>query len=349
MRLSHAPTLFCISVLSFTVPPSQARSPVRLRHKRQDQGSLSFSDALASVTSDVLSPSIDTTLVPSTLTIPTALPFASSTTSVAFPTPTESSVGPSSATATSTSPQSVPAFTPQVSSQSATSSATSTTTYSSTTYVHLSITGPMAPGDSSGVTVTVSTTVPSSSSSANRAVVIQVPNSFFSNTGAVAGTFTVAGLFGLAGVIGVGMLIAKRRQPHVQSRHTMEDDPTSTEMGHYGDPMAISAPPAAYYPDYGYDATHDPHIQADYYAQHPYAAQGYGPSHAENLPNPHDFVAVDLSHPHTNTGDIPSVSQLSNHQTSQLAPVGSPTDPRRSVDSFYTGIVDTHGPPGEAL
>ncbi|KAI6163099.1 hypothetical protein EDD17DRAFT_1571165 [Pisolithus thermaeus] len=383
MRLSHAPTLFCISVLSFTVPPSQARSPVRLRHKRQDQGSLSFSDALASVTSDVLSPSIDTTLVPSTLTIPTALPFASSTTSVAFPTPTESSVGPSSATATSTSPQSVPAFTSQVSSQSATSSATSTTTYLSTTTAQ-SATSPtststgLAPvatqqpaysgsdgsGGSSGVTVTVSTTVPSSSSSGTG----QSSSGFFSNTGAVAGTFTVAGLFGLAGVIGVGMLIAKRRrarsydddieffdkhdvepEPHVQSRHTMEDDPTSTEMGHYGDPMAISAPPAAYYPDYGYDATHDPHIQAGYYAQHPYAAQGYGPSHAENLPNPHDFVAVDLSHPHTNTGDIPSVSQLSNHQTSQLAPVGSPTDPRRSVDSFYTGIVDTHGPPGEAL
>lgn len=138
-------------------------------------------------------------------------------------------------------------------------------------------------------------------------------------------------------------------EPHVQSRHTMEDDPTSTEMGHYGDPMTSSTPPATYYPNYGYDATHAPHIQADYYDQHPYAAQEYGLSHPENqgnLPNPHDFVTVDLNQTHTNTGDIPSVSQPSNQQT---GPVGSPTDPRRSFDSFYAGITDTPGVPGEAL
>lgn len=129
----------------------------------------------------------------------------------------------------------------------------------------------------------------------------------------------------------------------------MEDDPTSTEMGHYGDPMAISAPPAAYYPHFGYDAAHDPRIQAGYYDQHPYASQGYGPSRAENMPDPHGFVGVDLTRPHTNTGDIPSASQLPIHQASQMAPVGSPPDLRRSVDSFYTGIVDNHGPPGEAL
>ncbi|KAI6034426.1 hypothetical protein BKA83DRAFT_4624066 [Pisolithus microcarpus] len=272
------------------------------------------------VTSGLLSPSIDSTFVPSYL----------------------HHVGPSSAPATSTS-QSVPTFTSQPSSQDcnvvcnlyynilvyhpspATSPTSTSTSLEPVVTQQPTYSGSNGSGDSAGVTVTVSTTAPSSSSSGSG----QSSSSFFSNTGAVAGTFTVAGIFGLAAVIGVGMLIAKRRrtrsydddieffdkqhfepEPHVQSRHTMEDDPTSTEMGHYGDPMAISAPPAAYYPHYGYDAAHDPRIQAGYYDQHPYASQGYGPSRAENMPDPHGFVGVDLTRPHTNTGDIPSASQL---------------------------------------
>ncbi|KAI6035082.1 hypothetical protein F5J12DRAFT_790927 [Pisolithus orientalis] len=383
MRPSRAPTFLCISLLSFTVAISQARnaypSPARLRHKRLDS-SLTLSDLLGSLTSI----SIDTSVVLPTSVASIPLPSVTPQTSMlSLPTSIQSSI-PLATPTTSTS-QPVAALTSQSPNQVATSSAASTTTSSSTTAAQsatssTSTSAHLAPvatqstysgsggsGDSSGVTVTLTTPAPSSSSSASG----QSSSGFFSNTGAVAGTFTVAGLFGLAGVIGVGMFIAKRRrsrqddddieffdkhhvesEPQFQSRHTIEDDPTPTEMGHYGDPMAVSAPPATYYPDYGYDATRTPHIQASYYGQHAYAAQGYGFSHPQdlgNLPNPHDFVGVDLGQPHPYSGDIQNVSQPSNQQTSQMVPVDSPADPRLSVDSFYTGIVDTPGPPGEAL
>ncbi|KAH7931188.1 hypothetical protein BV22DRAFT_1027424 [Leucogyrophana mollusca] len=98
-------------------------------------------------------------------------------------------------------------------------------------------------------------------------------SSFFSNKGAVAGTFTVVGLVGVAGIIGAGMLIARRRS---SSRGGYEDDmeylekergpdmhvPRShspdggfTDMDHSGlghSSSDLQRPPEAHlYPDHG--------------------------------------------------------------------------------------------------
>ncbi|KAL4076154.1 hypothetical protein J3A83DRAFT_2141846 [Scleroderma citrinum] len=218
-------------------------------------------------------------------------------------------------------------------------------------------------GGSSGASPSVA---PSSSSTAST----DSSSGFFSNTGAVAGTFTIVGLVGVAGVIGLGMIIAKRRranqfdddieflekthfepEPPQQSHHSIEDEPTPTEMGHYGEPMAVAPPPAAYYPNYGYGTAYASHAQA-YYDQHIYPPEHYTiayPLAHQEMPNPYGLAEVDLGQTH-HEGNVldatqPSIRPSTPHPVADCLAV----DNRNSVDSFYTGIIDSTETPGEAL
>ena len=193
--------------------------------------------------------------------------------------------------------------------------------------------------------------------------------SFFSDTGAVAGTFTIVGLVGVAGVIGLGMFIVKRRRarqfdddieflekthfppgtPH-QPNYSVEDEPTSTEMGHYGDPMVIASPPVAYYPNYGYGTSYAPDAQA-YYDQGVYPpahpATAYTPGDQE-MPNPHVIAEIDLgqTRPEGNNRSAaqPSVRPSTPHPVADFFAV----DDRLSIDSFYTGMGSSTETPGGA-
>jgi len=194
--------------------------------------------------------------------------------------------------------------------------------------------------------------------------------SFFSDTGAVAGTFTVIGLVGVAGVIGLGMFIAKRRhasqfdddieflektqfapEPPQQPNYSVEDEPTLTEMGHYGEPMAVAPPPAAYYPNYGYGTSYVPDAQA-YYNQGVYppahSAAAYTLGYQE-MPNPHRIAEVDLGPTPPEGNDLsaaqPSVRPSTPHPVADFLVM----DDRLSIDSFYTGMGSSTETPGGAL
>ncbi|KIJ70141.1 hypothetical protein HYDPIDRAFT_23281 [Hydnomerulius pinastri MD-312] len=178
-------------------------------------------------------------------------------------------------------------------------------------------------GDSGAGSFTSVSTGPSPTST-------QSSSGFFSNTGAVAGTFTAVGLLGVAGVIGVGMLIARRRrsggyeddmeyldkttnepvEPPMRQMGAQSppiEDDSMTDMGHYGGaPLALTSPPAAYYPDYNYSASQAQGYPASstqgYSGMQGYAAsgaqgystntQGYAVSGAEayNVPTTHGYA-----------------------------------------------------------
>ena len=193
--------------------------------------------------------------------------------------------------------------------------------------------------------------------------------SFFSNTGAVAGTFTVVGLVGVAGLVGAGMLIIRRRRasqfddieffektyfapdPPQQPSHSVEDEPTPTEMEHYGEPMAVAPPPAVYYyPNHGYGTAYAPDAQA-YYHQgvHPYAhyTTPYPVGHQE-MSNPPAHMEIPLDHTRPEGNDQRAVQPSARPSTPHPVADLLATDERFSVDSFYTGVGSSTETPGTA-
>ncbi|KAG6337229.1 hypothetical protein ID866_1859 [Astraeus odoratus] len=387
LAIRRRPTLLYLFILTFVVANAQTFDShgqrFRLKHKRQGP-SISSSDVVGPSTSTSLD---DGSSVNSTPAAALATSAFDPTSSVS-PTPVSSAVpSPSSSSSTldfsstPVTPTSSPASTPSAaaSTQAATQPTTSATSHvtstsgTNTAAQQVSVTsastsfaavatvpstnsGSTGSGDSSGTTP--STSVSSSSSPDSS-------SGFFSNTGAVAGTFTIVGLVGLAGVIGVGMLIARRRresrfedsvefleksyitqEPPSQPNHSIDHESTPTEMDHYGEPMAVTTPPAAYFSDHGHGAAYASQAQA-YYDHQTYTPEQYGiayPPAQEGLPNPHDY-----GQQYSNGGGQ-SALQSPDSQVPHLASADFlHVDRHLSIDSFYTGIVENTGPPGEAL
>ena len=198
---------------------------------------------------------------------------------------------------------------------------------------------------------------------------------FFSNTGAVAGTFTIAGLFGVAGIIGVGMMIARRRvsrsydddmeylekklDPAVE--HSQDQDfvvgdiEDLSDLSHVSNTMEVTVPPAAHlhpqYDVYGQTTNgSDGHEGQDYYPQGAYPPQVYGIAY----PSRESYAAADpyggidessgMPNPFDNVAtELPAASQHSNQQLRTPSPPLT-TYLHRSIDSFYgSSATASHG------
>lgn len=220
-------------------------------------------------------------------------------------------------------------------------------------------------------------------------LVLEPHSSFFTNTGAVAGTFTVVGLVSIAGVIAVALLIIRRRHsrsyeedmeyldksPNRSSDLPMNqvisaDDGFTSEHGHYTASPMVASPPTVYYPDNAY-ALHpqafspDPSgshgyptgYTQDYAAQHIYSPDdyhiGYPPStpHIEsNMPNPHGFSDVELASTPVPPAQAAPPDVLRPSVKSAQSTPKQWENTRFSVDSFYAGIAtDYRSPTGRAL
>jgi hypothetical protein len=202
---------------------------------------------------------------------------------------------------------------------------------------------------------------------------------FFSNTGAVAGTFTVAGLCGVAGIIGVGMLIARRRssRPHEDDMEYLEKNPEpplqfpqssnfvvgdieeSSDLSHASHSMEVTVPPAAhFYPQDDVYIVHgqttsgsDGYENQGYYPHEAYIPQEYGIAY----PPRDSFAAEDayggmaevhegMPNPFDDAAtELPAASQHSNQQLRTITPPLT-AYLHRSVDSFYgSSGAGSHG------
>jgi hypothetical protein len=205
---------------------------------------------------------------------------------------------------------------------------------------------------------------------------------FFSNTGAVAGTFTVAGLLGVAGIIGAGMMIARRRisrsyeddmeylekkpepslEPSQSQNFVVGDAEESSDIDHFGNSMEVTVPPAAhFYPQqdlyHGQAAnSSDGYENHGYYPQEVYAPHEYGiayppmePSAAEDPYGGIDETYGGMPNPFDDAASgLPAALRPSVQRSRTLIPppaVFHSPDLHHSIDSFYgssTGASNGH-------
>ncbi|KAF9247385.1 hypothetical protein BU15DRAFT_58209 [Melanogaster broomeanus] len=198
-------------------------------------------------------------------------PSSSSTLSTPSPSPTSTPTRTPPTTGISAESASNTPLTTATPTTSSTTSTSNWTVASTPSSPSVAVTAQTSPTPAPTIPIVVGSTSTSSATFASvpsitpSATAAQSSSGFFSNVGAVAGTFTVAGLVGVAAVIGGVMVIARRRRrsPGVPSEPPMSEighqsppiieDETMTDAGHYGGtPMPLAAPPVTYYPDYGY-------------------------------------------------------------------------------------------------
>ncbi|KAG2140945.1 uncharacterized protein EDB93DRAFT_1105859 [Suillus bovinus] len=179
------------------------------------------------ITPPTIAPS-STPPTPATTPPTTTSSSSTPTTTPSSTTPPSSSTSPTSATSTTSASSATSTSSSSLTSSSSTQTSSSASTTAPPTVTTTSPTPTLTPSaytsTSDGVVVTIITSVtenatPSSTSSDNAAT---TPNSFFSNTGAVAGVFTVVGLIVVAIFIALVTNAVRRRRARKFDRDVAE-------------------------------------------------------------------------------------------------------------------------------